>query len=274
MTTCPNGHKNPDKQRFCGECGVRIQIGRDPGVGDAAFRLVTVDIELPGKSGVLRRTKTVPVDEAPPVDGRKMGAPSSKSGVPRPSAPAKSSASRLKALLIGGAAVLVLMVGCTIAVIRHNDKDRQNDSSTVTSDSGTALPSYTVTPQPALAPAPTATTPPPPTSTLLSLTMPSGSQLTQGVTSNGDEQDEDWESGADFDQTVSALRPQLPIGDPLQGVPWCKEDFYQPTRMLSWVWGAAPGTPWIDVEVDPEIGNPTHAVVFITLAKGEWRCIR
>src|SRR5215212_4605990 len=129
MTTCPNGHKNPDKQRFCGECGARIQIGRDPGVGDAAFRLVTVDIELPGKSGVLRRTKTVPVDdEAPPVDGRKMGAPSSKSGVPRSSAPAKSSASRLKALLIGGAAVLVLMVGCTMAVIRHNDKDRQNDS--------------------------------------------------------------------------------------------------------------------------------------------------
>jgi hypothetical protein len=29
MATCPNGHKNPDSQRFCGECGARIQTASE-----------------------------------------------------------------------------------------------------------------------------------------------------------------------------------------------------------------------------------------------------
>ena len=68
MATCSSGHQNPDGQRFCGECGAVIQpeSERKPNAGEAALRMVTVDIELPGKSGVLRRTKFVQGgDEAP-----------------------------------------------------------------------------------------------------------------------------------------------------------------------------------------------------------------
>ncbi len=258
MTTCPQGHKNPVGHRFCGECGALIQSESEdkPNAGHTAFRLVTADIELPGKSGILLRTTFVPLDdEAPPVGSQKADAPSPKSGIV---------SSRLRGLVFGAAIVLVLMVGCTVAVIHHNDNARRSKSSITTSvASPAALPRNTVTLQPA--PAPTTTTPLRLTSTLLGLAMPPGSRLTRGVTSNGDEREEDWESGTNFDQTVSALRPQLPLGEPLEGVLWCKEDFYQPTRMLSWVWGDAPGTPWIDVEINPKIGNPTQAVVFITV---------
>jgi transcriptional regulator len=41
-------------------------------------------------------------------------------------------------------------------------------------------------------------------------------------------------------QSSDDMRTQLPIGNPLQGVSWCNEDYYRPTRMPSWIWGAAP----------------------------------
>lgn len=59
---CPNGHRSPLGSNFCGECGERIGVERyaGQGGGESEPRLIVVDIELPGKQGVLRRTVIKP----------------------------------------------------------------------------------------------------------------------------------------------------------------------------------------------------------------------
>lgn len=103
------------------------------------------------------------------------------------------------------------------------------------------------------------------TTRILCLDMPSESYLTRPLTTvrlDG-ALEEDWLSGSDFDSTVAALQLQLPVGEPLEGIPWCKQDYYAPTRMLSWVWGK-PGTARVVVEIDPALEDERRAVVFLT----------
>lgn len=59
------------------------------------------------------------------------------------------------------------------------------------------------------------------------------------------------------------LESQLPVGSAVLGIPWCKQDYYAPTRMLTWVWGEV-GTPRLAVEIDPSVEDPSRAVVFLT----------
>jgi hypothetical protein len=90
--------------------------------------------------------------------------------------------------------------------------------------------------------------------TLLGLTMPPGSRPMPQTPASGwcatgcNYPHEEWISGTGVHNTVSVIRPQLPIGRPLNGVPWCTEDDTAPT-MPMWMWEGKPGTSEIEVGV-------------------------
>lgn len=211
-------------------------------------------------------------------------------GGDKPSRGTGATAIAWTAIAIGAVASLVVVVSMVNAG-RDGDTTSISASSS-TSSAAASSSTAAVPPAPSLAPPrPTADAEPPPSTAalparcsptgLLCLTMPSGSRLTRGPTAGAtqgpfsDSQEEDWQSGTDFERTVAALQPQLPIGSALQGSPWCVEDYHQPTRMLSWVWGGTTGTPQIIVEINPQIGDPTRAVVFITVEhRAEVPCVR
>ena len=87
MATCPSGHKNPDNQRFCGECGAAIPPVSEskPNAGEATFSAVTEDVELPGRAGILRRAKFIEADgeAVSPGTQKATGSPSKTRGSPQ-----------------------------------------------------------------------------------------------------------------------------------------------------------------------------------------------
>jgi hypothetical protein len=153
MATSPNGHNNPDDQRFFGACGAafRPETESTPKSSNADLRAVTIDIELPGKAGILRRTKFIEAENEASADpsggpGQRHREGSKWTGAnapptPPPSTPTtKSSTSPWKVLsVIVGAAVFLLGGGCYALALSHGDHDR-------TSGATTTRPTPTLTP--------------------------------------------------------------------------------------------------------------------------------
>lgn len=122
MAACPSGHRNGDDQRFCGECGAPIRTASEPKAeASKAGFVITEDIELPGRAGILRRAKIIKADDQAP--------PTSPPGPPKPTPRVPknlSSRSLWKSAAITGMAILATFAGCEayLAVSERHDAQR------------------------------------------------------------------------------------------------------------------------------------------------------
>jgi hypothetical protein len=84
-----------------------------------------------------------------------------------------------------------------------------------------------------------------PKTELVDLSLPESS-YTFGVMTLGSEQQEHWTLAAEYDQSLPAIRNQLPVGNALQDIPWCTEDTTIPGG-TGWIWATTSGKPAIRI---------------------------
>jgi hypothetical protein len=121
------------------------------------------------------------------------------------------------------AVVLVLIVA--IVGIRLASSGNQQGASSPTTSSTLAAPPSTQPPSAAS-----------PHSKLVHMTLPRGSTSTGGKTVPGLET---WHVPLRVPETVSNLRPQLPIDAPYDRLPWCAESIDLRGDTTRWSWGTA-----------------------------------
>ncbi len=85
-------------------------------------------------------------------------------------------------------------------------------------------------------------------STLIDLELPLGTKISShadGV--------EIWRTPGDQADTVAAVKPKLPIGKDLKGLPWCSESTDAKTGTVEWKWGGPSGSIDITILNDGEM---------------------
>jgi hypothetical protein len=116
----------------------------------------------------------------------------------------------------------------------------------------------------------TAAPTPQPRSSILDVALPEGFSLFHSD-STPNYRSETWESaGSTFQHTVDAIRPQLPVGAALDGIPWCTESHKPITGsrvVMFWV-SADTGQPAVEVEVESDVNPPDNPK--ITVYIGRW----
>ncbi|HRD10513.1 MAG TPA: hypothetical protein PLI79_01495 [Mycobacterium sp.] len=96
-------------------------------------------------------------------------------------------------------------------------------------------------------------------SQLIDLTMPSGSMVTRATTDTNDI--EIWKVTADVRTAIEQVRRQLPVGKPLNGLPWCRDDWNRKLNLMQWQW--TNGTEWINVSVNEDHKSESGSEVSI-----------
>jgi hypothetical protein len=166
MATCPNGHANPDGQRFCGECGEPIEP-TEPAAAEPAS------------------TKAAGEDEHPSQDWHK---PPQRSKVN----------TRPFWITVGAILALTILIGVIAGVVGGND-DKDTSEDVLTEPEPTAdydytppVPSATVppitSPPTVFTPPPPPSPPPPPPSVTYDLTGQGSVFVTMQNASGGTEQ--------------------------------------------------------------------------------------
>lgn len=85
-------------------------------------------------------------------------------------------------------------------------------------------------------------------STLIDLELPLGTKISShadGV--------EIWRTPGNQAETVAAVKPKLPIGKELKGLPWCSESTDAKTGTLEWKWSGPSGSIDITTLSDGEL---------------------
>jgi hypothetical protein len=85
-------------------------------------------------------------------------------------------------------------------------------------------------------------------STLIALVLPTGTKISShadGV--------EIWQLPGSQSDGVAAVKPKLPIGQPLEGLKWCGESTDAKTGTVQWRWSGPTGSVDVSVLSDAEL---------------------